>query len=149
MVTTDQDWTAPSGQAFKTGDVIAWNLQAWLADPKTPAQLVIRPGEREAIEGISATRNKLVVALYENVRGSVYVYDPADWSRTRLDLPQNVSVGVGSASERDDKIFVSVTGYLNPSSLYLADAATGAVALTKALPAKFDASGMSALWTTK
>ncbi|MBI2250129.1 MAG: S9 family peptidase, partial [Brevundimonas diminuta] len=119
VVTTDQDWTAPSGQEFKTGDVIAWNLQAWLADPKTPAQLVIRPGEREAIEGVNATRNKLVVALYENVRGSVYVYDPADWSRTRLDLPQNVSVGVGSASERDDKIFVSVTGYLNPSSLYL------------------------------
>ncbi|MDA1322303.1 MAG: prolyl oligopeptidase family serine peptidase, partial [Proteobacteria bacterium] len=142
VVTTDQDWTAPSGQDFKTGDVIAWNLQAWLADPKTPAQLVIRPGEREAIEGVNATRNKLVVALYENVRGSVYVYDPADWSRTRLDLPQNVSVGVGSASERDDKIFVSVTGYLNPSSLYLADAATGAVALTKALPDKFDASGM-------
>lgn len=142
VVTTDQDWTAPSGQEFKTGDVIAWNLQAWLADPKTAARLVIRPGEREAIEGLNATRNKLVVALYENVRGSVYVYDPADWSRTRLDLPQNVSVGVGSASERDDKIFVSVTGYLNPSSLYLADAATGAVALTKALPDKFDASGM-------
>ncbi len=68
VVTTDQDWTAPSGQEFKTGDVIAWNLQAWLADPKTPAQLVIRPGEREAIEGINATRNTLVVALYENVR---------------------------------------------------------------------------------
>ena len=39
---------------FKTGDVIAWNLQAWLADPKTPAQLVIRPGEREAIEWAEA-----------------------------------------------------------------------------------------------
>lgn len=142
VVTTDQDWTAPSGQEFRTGDVIAWPLQAWLADPKTPARLVIRPGEREAVEGINATRNKLVVALYENVRGSVYVYDPADWSRTRLDLPQNVSVGVGSASEQDDKVFVSVTGYLNPSSLYLADAATGAVTLTKALPDKFDASGM-------
>jgi prolyl oligopeptidase len=142
VVTTDQDWTAPSGQQFKTGDVIAWDLQAWLADPKAPARLVIRPGEREAVEGINATRNRLVVALYENVRGSVYVYDPADWSRTRLDLPQNVSVGVGSASEQDDKIFVSVTGYLNPSSLYLADAATGAVDLTKALPDKFDASGM-------
>jgi len=142
VVTTDQDWTAPSGQQFKTGDVIAWDLQAWLADPKATARLVIRPGEREAVEGINATRNKLVVALYENVRGSVYVYDPADWSRTRLDLPQNVSVGVGSASEQDDKIFVSVTGYLNPSSLYLADAATGAVDLTKALPDKFDASGM-------
>ena len=146
VVTTDQDWTAPSGQEFKTGDVIAWDLDRWLADPATPAQLVIRPGEREAIEGMNATRNKLVVALYENVRGSVYVYEPnpaGEWSRTRLDLPQNVTVGVGAASERDDKVFVSVAGYLNPSSLYLADAATGAAPeVVKSLPAKFDATGM-------
>lgn len=145
VVTTDQDWTAPSGQQFRTGDVIAWDLNRWLADPATPARLVIRPGEREAIEGIRATRNKLVVALYENVRGSVYVYEPnpsGDWARTRLDLPQNVSVGVGSASRRDDRIFVSVSGYLNPSSLWLADAATGAADQTKSLPAKFNAEGM-------
>lgn len=146
VVTTDQDWTAPSGQEFKTGDVIAWDLQRWLADPATPAQLIIRPTEREAIEGITATRNRLVVALYENVRGGVYVYEPSatgEWSRSRMDLPQNVSVGVGSASERDDKIFVSVTGYLNPSSLYLADASTGQAVVSKSLPAKFDATGMT------
>ncbi|MBU2270446.1 MAG: prolyl oligopeptidase family serine peptidase, partial [Alphaproteobacteria bacterium] len=142
VVTTDQDWTAPSGQDWKTGDVIAWDLARWLADPATPAQLVIRPGEREAVEGISSTRNKLVVALYENVRGAVYVYEPGDWSRARLDLPQNVTVGVGSASERDDRVFVSVAGYLNPSSLYLANAATGSADVVKSLPAKFDATGM-------
>ncbi|MDY6924639.1 MAG: prolyl oligopeptidase family serine peptidase [Pseudomonadota bacterium] len=142
VLTTDQDWTAPSGQAWKTGDVIAWDLDRWLADPATPAQLVIRPGEREAVEGVTSTRNTLVVALYENVRGSVYVYEPGDWSRRRLDLPQNVTVGVGSASERDDKVFVSVAGYLNPSSLYLADAAAGSADVVKSLPAKFDATGM-------
>ena len=142
LVSLKQDWTAPSGQAFKTGDVIAWPADAWLADPKTTAELVIRPGEREAIEGLNVTRNRLVVALFENVRGSVYVYDPKDWSRTRLDLPQNVTVGVGSSSERDDKVFVTVAGYLNPSSLWLADAATGAVDQVKSMPAKFDATGL-------
>ena len=146
VVTTDQDWTAPSGQDFKTGDVIAWDLDRWLADPATPAQLVIRPGERESIEGITSTRNRLVVALYENVRGSVYVYEPnpaGEWARTRMDLPRNVSVGVGSASDRDDKVFVSVAGYLNPSSLMLADAATGEASLVKSLPAQFDVEGLT------
>ena len=143
VVTTKQDWTAPSGQEFKTGDVIAWNLDAWLADPKAQAQLVIRPTERQSIEGISATRNKLVVALFDNVRGSVQVYDPKDWSHTALDLPANVTVGVGSTSEQDDRVFVSVAGYLNPSSLYLANAATGATQVLKSLPAKFDATGMT------
>ena len=146
VVTTKQDWTAPSGQEFRTGDVIAWTLDAWLADPATPARLVIRPGPREAVEDINATRNRLVVALFENVRGGAYVYEPnadGDWARTRLDLPQNVTVGVGSASEQDDQVFISVAGYLNPSSLWLADAATGTVEQVKSLPAKFDASGMT------
>ncbi|RYG16324.1 MAG: S9 family peptidase, partial [Caulobacteraceae bacterium] len=145
LVSLKQDWTAPSGQDFKTGDLIAWPLEAWLADPATPAQLVLRPTDRQAIEGVNVTRNRLVVALYDNVRGSVRVYTPGDseWAHTTLDLPQNVSVGIGSASEKDDKVFVSVTGYLNPSSLWLADAATGAVDQVKSMPAKFDAAGMT------
>jgi len=145
LVSLKQDWTAPSGQDFKTGDLVAWPLEAWLADQSTPAQLVLRPSERQAIEGVNVTRNRLVVALYDNVRGSVRVYTPGqgEWAHTTLDLPQNVSVGVGSASEKDDKVFVSVTGYLNPSSLWLADAATGAVDQVKSMPAKFDAAGMT------
>ena len=145
VVSLKQDWTAPSGQDFKSGDLIAWPLDAWLEDQATPAVLVLRPTERQAVEGVNATRNTLVVALYDNVRGSVRVYRPGDseWTYSTLGLPQNVSVGVGSASETDDKVFVSVTGYLNPSSLWLADAATGAVDQVKSMPAKFDATGMT------
>ncbi|KAK0348449.1 hypothetical protein LTR94_037226, partial [Friedmanniomyces endolithicus] len=90
-----------------TGDLIAWPLNAWLADPATPAQLVLRPTERQSVEGVNATRHTLVVALYDNVRGSVRVYRPGqtEWTHTTLDLPQNVSVGVGSASETDDRVF--------------------------------------------
>ena len=145
VVSLKQDWTAPSGQEFRSGDLIAWPLEAWLSDQATRAQLVLRPTERQAVEAVNATRNTLVVALYDNVRGSVRVYRPgeAEWTQTTLDLPQNVSVGVGSASETDDKVFVSVTGYLNPPSLWLADAATGGVDQVKAMPAKFDAAGMT------
>ena len=145
IVTILQDWTAPSGQAFHIGDVIAYDADAWLADPTARAEIVIRPGEREAVEAMTVTRNTLVVALYENVRGGVYVYRPkvgGGWDRTRLDLPQNVTVGLGSASETDDKVFVSLTGYLNPSSLWLADAATGAAEQIKSLPPMFDAAGL-------
>ncbi|WP_312598713.1 prolyl oligopeptidase family serine peptidase [Brevundimonas sp.] len=143
IVTVKENWTAPSGQVFQTGDVVSWPLDAWLADPKTMGQVVLRPTERQSVESIRATRHHLVVALYENVRGSVRVYQPGDWSYSTLALPQNVSVGVGSASEKDDRVFVSVTGYLNPSSLWLADAATGAVEQVKSMPAKFDAAGMT------
>ena len=146
VVTTKQEWTAPSGQAFVTGDVIAWDVDAWLADPKAQARLVIRPGERDSIESITATRDRLVVARFENVRGGVDIYEPqtdGDWTHRRLDLPGNVSVSIGSASESDDRVFLTVAGYLTPSSLVLADAASGATEQVKSLPAKFDATGMT------
>jgi len=79
------------------------------------------------------------------VRGSIYTYEPnarGEWARTRLDLPRNVTVGVGSANDEDDQVFVSVSGYLQPSSLYLADAATSDADLLKSLPAKFDTAGL-------
>jgi prolyl oligopeptidase len=143
VVTTKQDWTAPSGQEFKSGDVIAWPLQAWLVDPRTEAKLVMRPTERQAVQGVSSTRNKLIVALYDNVRGSALVYDPATWTSTRLDLPENTTIGIGSTNPSDDRLFLSVAGYLTPSSLYLGDAASGALEVVKSLPAKFDATGMT------
>jgi len=143
IVTTKQDWTAPSGQEFQTGDVISFDLDAWLADPTTMARLVLRPGPRQSVEEISSTRDSLIVGLFENVRGSIRVYEPGDWSFRPLDLPQNVTVGIGSTSKSDDQLFVSVAGYLTPSSLWLADAQTGEATSIKSVPAKFDAEGMT------
>ena len=145
IVTMLQDWTSPSGQEFHTGDVVAYDADAWLADPMALGEIVIRPTERQSVEAVTNTRNTLVAALYDNVRGGVYVYRPragGGWDRTKLDLPENVTVNLGSASEVDDKIFVSLTGYLNPSSLWLADAATGAAEQIKSLPPMFDAAGL-------
>ena len=147
VLTLEQDWTAPTGETFSSGDLIAYDIAELTADPSTARpQLILHPGERDSIEGVTMTRNELVVALYENVRGSVYVLRPqdgsAEWSRTRLDLPENVSVGLGSASSESDQVFINVSGYLNPNSLWLADASTGTVEQVRSLPARFDATGM-------
>ncbi|WP_122466227.1 prolyl oligopeptidase family serine peptidase [Brevundimonas lutea] len=147
VFTTNEDWTAPNGQAFATGDLIAWNLEGLKTAPDTtPLELILRPGEREAIESVSATRNRLVVAMTENVRGGVYSYSRGDdgaWTRQRLALPENVTVGIGSASDLDDRVFVTAANYLTPSTLYLADAASLDLAEAKSLPEKFDAEGLT------
>ena len=148
VFTTNQDWTAPTGEAFTSGDLIAYDLDALMSNPTgARPELVLRPGERDAIEGVTNTRNELVVALYENVRGSVIVLRPEGdgegWSRRRLPLPENVTVGVVSASEEDDQLFASVSGYLNPNSLWLADAAAGTAEQVKSMPARFNAEGLT------
>lgn len=140
VFSVEQDWAE---QGLKTGDLAAFDLAALKADPaKAKAALILRPTARESVQGVNATRNRLVVALFENVKGAAYAYDVKDgaWTRTKLDLPANSTVSLGSTSDKDDRFFVSVTGYLTPTTYWLADAASGKLDKVKAAPAKFDAS---------
>jgi prolyl oligopeptidase len=108
------------------------------------ATVIYTPGPRESIEQVASTRNRLLVAVYENVKGALYSYAFANgaWSRTKIDLPANASIGVVAARNEDDKIFANVAGFLEPDGLYYGDAAGGAFTKVKSLPPRFDASGM-------
>ncbi|MBX3133611.1 MAG: S9 family peptidase [Gemmatimonadaceae bacterium] len=140
VFTANEDWNG-----FKAGDVLSYELETLLRDPAAArAELVLRPGPRESVEGIRITRSRVVVALYENVRGAAYAYrrEGNGWTRTRLPLPENVTVGLGSTEPRSDRLFVNVSGYLTPQTLLLVDAAAGTAETVKAAPAKFDATGL-------
>lgn len=140
VFTTNEDWNG-----FKAGDVLAYELDALLRAPATAKpELIISPGPRESIEGVTLTRSRVVIALYENVRGAAYAYQrgASGWTRTRLPLPENLTVGLGSASRRSDQLFLNVSGYLTPQTLMLADASASTVEVVKSAPEKFDATGL-------
>lgn len=140
LMTLEQDWDA---QGLKQGDLVSLDLAAVKADAsKAKATLVLRPTDRQAIQGVSITRNRMIVDILEDVKGKAIVFAPtkSGWTSTPLDLPANASIGLGSASDVDDRIFVTVTNYLTPTTLSLADAATGKIEPLKASPARFDAS---------
>jgi prolyl oligopeptidase len=89
----------------------------------------------------------LLVSTLDNVRGRTLLFRPAangGWARSALSLPDNSTVGVIDTSQSDDKALISVTGFLTPPSLWLADAATGQARQIRAQPAKFDASNLVA-----
>jgi prolyl oligopeptidase len=140
VMSLEQDWPEKS---FKTGDLISLDLAPLKADPAKPAPvLVLRPTAKQSVEGVTSTREKLVVGLLDNVTGGALVYShgPNGWSSQKLALPANSTIGLGSASQKDDRLFVSVTGYLTPSTYWLADAASLKLDQVKASPARFDAS---------
>ncbi len=140
VFSVEQDWAA---QGLKTGDLAAFDLAALKAAPeKAKATLILRPTAKESVQSVNTTRDRLVVAVIENVKGVAYAYDVKNgaWSRKTLDLPANATISLGSASDKDDRFFVSVTGYLTPTTYWLADAASGKLDQVKAAPAKFDAS---------
>ena len=148
LLTIDQDWT-PAGQqrSFKQGSLLEMKLADVLQDPAhlKPA-IVFQPTANEFLEGSSTTKSRLLITTLDHVQGRAYIYTPgasggpSGWARKQLPVPANVSVGIVSTSDTDDRFFLDITGFLTPSSLFLGDAVSNSLALEKTEPARFDAS---------
>lgn len=143
IVRLNEAWTA-AGSAFTAGSVAEMDLAQVKAAPDSPkAKLVWAPGPRDSLGGISSTRDKLLISTLSNVQGRAYVYTPkpgGGWTSTRLNLPDNLTVGYGATDDASNLAFIGTSGFLTPSTLYLADTATGTLEQVKAIAPKFDAS---------
>ena len=144
IISLEEDWKTENGQIFPQGSLVSIDLAAAKAAPEhLRPTLVYAPGPREAFEQATATRRHLLVTILDNVKGRAYVYTPeteGKWSRRQLALPDNAAIDIVDADLHSDRAFVSVTGFLTPTTLWLADLGSGALATVKTLPARFDAS---------
>lgn len=141
VFTTSEPWGA-----IPTGAVAAAPLADVQAGRLNPT-LVFAPNARQAVGGVTATRDRLIVDYTDNVRGRVAVYTPAAgrWTARQMALPDNASFDVVGASDRNDTAYLVTTGFLTPTTLAQFDAGTAAAPVAvKALPAKFDAAGLVA-----
>ena len=142
IVTLNEDWKT-AGASFVQGSVISLDLAAVEKDPEHPKPTVVfAPTAQEFEQGVSITRNHLLITTLEHVQGRAYEYsrNKAGWTRRKLNIPDNQTVNIVTTNTSDDKFFLSLTGFLTPSSLELGDAASGDLKLAKTLPAQFDAS---------
>ena len=143
LIRLAEPWTT-GGATFTAGSLVSVDLAAAAADPAhLTATAVFIPGPRESFGGASATRDRLVVTTLDNVRGRAYLYDAAaggEWSRRRLDLPDNSALFLVSTDDRSSDAFLGVTGFLAPTTLVHVDADAGTWTVSKAIAPKFDAS---------
>ncbi len=113
-----------------------------MARPAAPPALVWAPGARQSVDEVAVSANTVVASILDNVRGRAMVFTqaPGGWASHTLSLPDNAAVSVVTTTPRNDQVMLQVTSFLQPNTLYLADAATQAPpVLVKSLPAKFDA----------
>jgi prolyl oligopeptidase len=148
IVTLNQDWK-PEGLAtnFAQGSVVSLNLDAVRKDPlHLKPTIVFAPTAEEFVQEAAVTKNHLLLSTLEHVQGRAYVYTRGtngQWTKSKLNVPDNVAVGIITTNTSDDQFFLALTGFLTPSSLLLGDAATGSVITVKTLPAQFDATNLT------
>jgi prolyl oligopeptidase len=144
LVALQQPWSV-TGTTFRQGSLVALDLRATMLHPARLAPVrVYTPGPRETLGEVSATRDRLLVTTYENVRGRAALYAPVGrdaWSVRALPLADNSSIDIVSTDERSDAAFLSVTSFLTPPTLWQVNTLAGTLAVAKRLPPRFDASG--------
>jgi prolyl oligopeptidase len=143
LVTLAQDWTV-NGATIGQGALISLDLADALADPEhLKPTLVLAPGPRESIETVAASKSAVFVVVNQNVKGRAFVYHPVaggGWRSAKLDLPDNSAIGIAATDAHSDRAFLSVTGFLTPTTLWLVDPGAAGLKQVKALSPKFDAS---------
>jgi prolyl oligopeptidase len=129
---------------IRTGSLAAFDLAKAAATPERLSPVaVFEPGPRESVGGASATRDRLVATVYENVRGRAFVFTRAAnglWTRAPLPLPDNLAVSIADVNLNGTEALLNVAGFLTPSSVWLADAHAASIAVAKTLRPQFDAS---------
>jgi prolyl oligopeptidase len=145
IVTLNQDWK-PEGleTTFPTGSVVSLDMTAVRQDPVhlKPAA-IFTPTAVEFAQEVQATRDHLVLTTLEHVQGRAYIYSRSakgEWTRKKLDVPDNQAVDIVSANGADDRFFLEVQGFLTPTSLLLGDPGTQTLKESKSLKPQFDAS---------
>ena len=144
LFTLQQDWTPePGGRTIGKGSLVAADLDELAHGGLRSLAVLMTPGPRESIEEIGIAKDRIVVAAYENVKGRALVFrrgPDGAWGRQALPLPDKAAISVVDTDDRSDLAFLQVESFLDPPTLYLADAASGELKPVKSLPPRFDAS---------
>ena len=125
------------------GSVISLDMDALKQDAAhlKPAA-IFTPNAVEFAQEVQATRVHLFSPRWSMSRG-VLTYtrlaQAGEWTRKKLDLPDNQTVDVLPSDGADDRFFLEVQGFLTPSSLLLGDPPPFAQNV-KSLKPQFDAS---------
>ncbi len=142
----------PAEREFRAGSLLAIDLDRFLSGARD-FRAIFEPSAHVSLQDYSATRHKLLLDLLDNVNGRVVELTPpprsgkgreaGQWTSREIPVPANSSIGV-APFDRDtsDDYWLTVTGFLDPTTLYL-DHAKGAREELKALPAFFDAKGLT------
>jgi prolyl oligopeptidase len=140
IVELRSDWTI-ADRTWPQGALLAIDFDRFMAGARD-FDVLFAPSATTSLDGIAATRTALFVTILDNVKNRVVEWHRADgrWQRRDVAVPGMGALHVSAVDEYEsDQVFLTVTDFLTPSSLYLMDAGSDARTLLKSMPAFFDA----------
>jgi prolyl oligopeptidase len=140
LVSLKSDWEV-NGKTFAQGAIVSLDYQKLLKG-EHDVTLIVKPDSRSSINSTSMTKNYLLINMLNNVKSELYSYsfDGDNWKGMELDAPELGTIRTGSTDDNSDDFFYYYTNFLNPSTLYYANAKTNDHRTLQSLPEFFDGS---------
>jgi prolyl oligopeptidase len=142
LIEPRSDWTV-GGKTYKSGSLLAANFDDYMAG-KRDITVLFEPTDTTALDGYSWTRHQLIVNVMDNVvnRLDVLTPQPGEWKRESLGGAPKLSTiaAAGVDDDSSDDYFLTVSGYLQPTTLYYGTLGQGEAQAIKHSPSFFDAS---------
>ncbi len=133
-------------RGFPAGAVVSLPLDDLERSGDATPVAVFVPGPGQAIDdpedgGVATTAHRVLVGELDNVAGVVasFAFRDGHWTGTDLRLPAGETLRIASADATSDAALVTSQGFLDPTALWVVDAATGRTDKAMTLPARFDA----------
>lgn len=143
LVQTSETWES-NGVTVPAGALASVALSDLETGAAVTPRILFAPNARESIDGVAVTKSRAVVTINDNVRGRVMIFAPSEngWASQAAELPDNATISTVAVTRRNDHIYMSVAGFLAPTTLWAMDASDPRPVQVKAMPARFDASGL-------
>ncbi|MDW5416833.1 prolyl oligopeptidase family serine peptidase [Iodobacter sp. CM08] len=143
LVTVKAAWTI-GDKTWPSGSLLAINFDAFQAGKRDFTPL-FTPSLSTSLNGLTATKNYLLIESLDNVKGRLteWRFKDGQWAQRSVNAPAFGSIGATAIdADSSDDYFFTHADFLTPDSLYLAKAGSDERELLKQRPAFFDASKM-------
>ncbi len=130
-------------QRYPSGALLAANFDDYLAG-KRELTVLFTPSATVALSGYASTRDHLILSIMDNVVNRLEVLTPQgkQWRSRPLGQPGAINtISAGGIDDETNEYFLTVSGFLQPTSLYMGDLDSGDEVLLKQGPQDFDAAG--------
>jgi prolyl oligopeptidase len=143
IIELKSDWRV-NDQSFIKGSLVSADYSE-LINGRYKLELIVEPDERSSISSVSASKSRLLVNMLNNVRSELFSFEWNNgiWKSTKVNAPEFGAVRTGSVSNFSDDYFFWFQNFLNPTSLYYANAENNTVKQIKSLPDFFDNSKLA------
>ncbi len=124
LIMPSKDWNLGS-YTYLTGHLLAIRLDDFLSR-KCNFTVLFVPTAQTALQGFRRVGSYLVLSILDNVVSHLAVlrFIDGDWTRSVLDSPNPFStLAIGALDPTSDRYLLTVSGFLQPPSLYMGDLA--------------------------